>query len=1031
MAGMAGAIVGMVASKLGNFLSSAGDVSRELENLSSEFKEIQAVLHDTECKQITDENVRQWLAKLKAVAYDMDDVLDESIIPALTSRSTGDGEDVGSSGNAVVKFMNTVCCHLGVVALRCWELSKNEGAEGGSFCRNVVSWYDVTQRVKEIKLRLDQIAKEKNNYGFREHYCSPQGGRSTVDDFETSSLVDESKIIGREVDKRNIISRLVSGTSQEDGGVDVFSIIGVGGMGKTTLARSISQDERVKRHFEKVLWVCVSDDFDVKRIIKAIMQDDRHHDTLPSELNPLQKKLLKTLQGKLFLLVLDDIWNEDEEKWQNLLLPLQRGAQGSKILITTRSEKIATMMNATYVCELKGLSDEDSWSLFSSKAFGKREVENQLRLEEISKEIAKKCSGVPLSLKVMGSAMQSKKTIEDWQNIKESKIWALPESQGRREIEDIAEEYFDELVARSMFQDRNTCKTFQDRSTCKMHDLLHDLAEFITEDESRIFEIGKSDASCSMKVRHVAMIVGSHGMSGFPPLFSSVAEKVLHLGVGSLGIEQLPESIGELKHLRYLDVSRSHIQELPESLCLLSKLETLNLNRCYELLRLPRGMSRMKSLRHLDIPGEYSRLASLPKGLGKLTSLRTLSTFVFGGEEGCEFRELKHLNSLRGHLCIRKLGSVSSREEAEEAELWRKSHLRQLYLGGREEAGNTISNDDVLEGLRPSHSNLQVLMIRHYDGLKFPTWLDDLPFSNLVELRLRYCRNCKELPGLGMLPALKRLELRRVGARRVSSEFYCGKKCYDGDGGPSGSVAFPKLESLQFSCMKELEEWEWPMVTSTSEEMTTAMPSHHKLKSLPQCLPQLGELTMRWLPKLKVLPVGMLQLKELKCLVIRDLCNLTSWSDGLGQLKALEFLQMHDMPKLTSFPTGLGELKKLKHLHLRGLKELRYLPDLEFGKLEALESLIIADCCALASLPQGLQRLTNLGKLEVLRCPFLTERCERYAGEDWTKIAHIPQRKILEAKTHFYRGSRHGNSLNAHQSIPLFSPRGNYKIRNM
>ncbi|KAL6008675.1 hypothetical protein ACLOJK_021901 [Asimina triloba] len=1110
MAGMAGAIVGMVASKLGNFLSSAGDVSRELENLSSEFKEIQAVLHDAECKQITDENVRQWLAKLKAVAYDMDDVLDESIIPALTSRSTGDGEDVGSSGNAVVKFMNTVCCHLGVVALRCWELSKNEGAEGGSFCRNVVSWYDVTQRVKEIKLRLDQIAKEKNNYGFREHYCSPQGGRSTVDDFETSSLVDESKIIGREVDKRNIISRLVSGTSQEDGGVDVFSIIGVGGMGKTTLARSISQDERVKQHFEKVLWVCVSDDFDVKRIIKAIMQDDRHHDTLPSELNPLQKKLLKTLQGKLFLLVLDDIWNEDEEKWQNLLLPLQRGAQGSKILITTRSEKIATMMNATYVCELKGLSDEDSWSLFSSKAFGKREVENQLRLEEIGKEIAKKCSGVPLSLKVMGSAMQSKKTIEDWQNIKESKIWALPEvkkgilpalvlsynnlsgqlkqcfaycsifpkdskidkdklvkmwlaqgfiqSQGRREIEDIAEEYFDELVARSMFQDRNTCKMFQERSTCKMHDLLHDLAEFITEDESRIFEIGKSDASCSMKVRHVAMIVGSHGMSGFPPLFSSVAEKlrtlliyqsvkidkvsaslfhrakflrVLHLGVGSLGIEQLPESIGELKHLSYLDVSRSHIQELPESLCLLSKLETLNLNRCYELLRLPRGMSRMKSLRHLDIPGEYSRLASLPKGLGKLTSLRTLSTFVFGGEEGCEFRELKHLNSLRGHLCIRKLGSVSSREEAEEAELWRKSHLRQLYLGGREEAGNTISNDDVLEGLRPSHSNLQVLMIRHYDGLKFPTWLDDLPFSNLVELRLRYCRNCKELPGLGMLPALKRLELRRVGARRVSSEFYCGKKCYDGDGGPSGSVAFPKLESLQFSCMKELEEWEWPMVTSTSEEMTTAMPSLHKLKSLPQCLPQLGELTMRWLPKLKVLPVGMLQLKELKCLVIRDLCNLTSWSDGLGQLKALEFLQMHDMPKLSSFPTGLGELKKLKHLHLRGLKELRYLPDLEFGKLEALESLIIADCCALASLPQGLQRLTNLGKLEVLRCPFLTERCERYAGEDWTKIAHIPQRKILEAKTHFYRGSRHGNSLNAHQSIPLFSPRGNYKIRNM
>ncbi|KAL6008685.1 hypothetical protein ACLOJK_021911 [Asimina triloba] len=959
---MAGALVRMVASKLGDILkerlSSAGHVSQELENLSSEFQAIQAVLHDAECRQITEESVRQWLAKLKAVAYDMDDVLDEWIIPALTSRSTSDGDDVGSSGNAVVTVMNTVSSRLGAVARQGRELWKNEGAEGGSlpkkartFCGNVVSWDDVAQRVKGIKLRLDQIAKEKNYYGFREHYCPPQGGRSNVDDFETSSLVDESKIIGREVDKRNIISRLVSGTSKEDGGVDVFSIIGVGGMGKTSLARSISQDERVKQHFEKVLWVCVSDDFDVKRIMKAIIQDDRHHDTLPSELNPLQKKLLETLQGKLFFLILDDIWNEDEEKWEKLLLPLQRRAQGSKILITTRSKKIATMMNATYVCELKGLSDEDSWSLFSSKAFGKRKVENQLQLEEIGKEIAKKCSGVPLSLK------------------------------GRREGEDIAEEYFDDLVARSMFQDLRTSNLGGIR--CKMHDLLHDLAEFITEDESRIFEIGKSDASCSKNVRHMATIVGSHGMSGFPPLFSSVAEKVLDLGVRGMLIEQLPESIGELKHLRYLDLSGTLIQELPESLCLLSKLETLNLIYCERLSRLPRGMSRMKRLRHLDSGGEFSFLKSLPKGLGKLTSLRTLSTFVLGGEEGCEFRELKHLDSLRGRLHIRNLGRVSSREEAEEAELWRKSHLRELCL--------SLSNDDVLEGLRPPHSNLQVLMISHYDGLKLPTWLDDLPFSNLVELRLYSCRNCRELPGLGMLPALKRLELRIVGARRVSSEFYYGKKCYDGDGGPRGRVAFPKLESLEFSCMIELEEWEWPMVTSTSEEMTTAMPSLHKLKSLPQCFPQLGELTMRWLRKLKALPVGMLQLKELKCLVIRDLRNLTSWSDGLGQLKALEFLLMENMSKLTSFPTGLGELKKLKHLHLHGLKELRYLPDLEFGELEALEHLIISYCGALASLPQGLQRLTNLRKLEVFGCPFLTERCERDGGEDCTRIAsHSP-----------------------------------------
>ncbi|KAL5978518.1 hypothetical protein ACLOJK_029635 [Asimina triloba] len=116
-------------------------------------------------------------------------------------------------------------------------------------------------------------------------------------------------------------------------------------------------------------------------------------------------------------------------------------------------------------------------------------------------------------------------------------------------------------------------------------------------------------------------------------------------------------------------------------------------------------MRRTKSLRHVDIEGESSR--------------------------------------------------VSSREEAEIAELWRKSHLRELYLSepwALFKQEDTISNDDVLEGLGPPHSNLQVLKISLYDGLKLPTWLDDLPFSNLFQLRLYYYRNCKELPGLGMLP---------------------------------------------------------------------------------------------------------------------------------------------------------------------------------------------------------------------------------------------------------------------------------------
>ncbi|XP_058079891.1 putative disease resistance protein RGA3 [Magnolia sinica] len=389
----------------------------ELTKLSSTFKSIQAVLNDAERKQITDKSVRDWLEKLKDVAYDMDDVLDELI---LSAEETEPGTDVGNHprfGNQLWACLFSLfsCCGLEELIRLAHESRTNgdqtdDGGIRGSaldflptFLSKVESQRDLAHQIKEIKERLDQIADEKNKYGFREN---SSGGEKKERLNQTSLLVDKSKMFGREEDINILISKLVSGSSCEEERIHVISIVGIGGLGKTTLAQLICND--------------------VKGLTKAIIQDAERENTPLTELNPLQNKLLETLQGKRFLLVLDDVWNDNSDKWDELWLSFQSGAPGSKILVTTRSKKVAnTCMPSACMHELKALSDDDCWTLFSSRAFSGRKVEDCL--EKIGREIVKKCKGVPLSAKVMGSAMRSKTSTQDWQNILESRTWEIPD----------------------------------------------------------------------------------------------------------------------------------------------------------------------------------------------------------------------------------------------------------------------------------------------------------------------------------------------------------------------------------------------------------------------------------------------------------------------------------------------------------------------------------------------------------------------------------------------------------------------------
>ncbi|KAG6397991.1 hypothetical protein SASPL_139441 [Salvia splendens] len=753
-----GRIATMLEDKIRYEVNLVKGVKKELLNLSKKLNTIRKVLDDAEKRGVNDESVKSWLKKLEATTYEMDDILDEWNYSLLKHKleDFAEPEPVQKRG---CSFIPSSCLCFKDISFR----------------------RDIAKKIEHVNATLDQILKEKDDFNFVISLPAPESQQEP-----TTSLIDLKKVYGSDIYKKRddiVKNMMVNGDDTQ-----ILSIVGTGGLGKTTLAQLIFNHPHFEKDWLKI-WVCVSDPFIATVVAKNIVESVGT-ETIPPNTNQLElvlQKVKASVSGKKFLLVLDDVWTDDNKKWEPLQISLQCGAVGSKILVTTRKETVAKMFHTLddHMYHPNKLSEEECWSLLRDTSLQGKSEKECGKFEDVGKKIASKCNGLPLAAVVLGRLLQFK-DLEGWEHVEKSEIWQLENAKldlfphlvlsyndlsptlkrcfsycavypkdyrigaetlieewmaqgylgsdsGNDALELKGRENLKNLAMRSLFQDIEKSKSGEQIEWCKMHDIVHDFALSLRQN-------GDKETSCqvcgSSLVSHVQEYRSLQWDESCKVCDCMKSVRVLRIK------RSPPMGMETLIHLRWLDISWITLSKDDlEIICRLYFLQTLLLSLCH-LTEIPQEIGNLVQLRRLDL-SENEDIKELPESVCKLVELRTLSLQL------CSLKEIpREIGNL---VQLRQLDLSWNRELKELPEsMGRLVELRTLSLRG-------CPLKEICRGI----GNL--VQLRQLD-LSMNEELKELPESmgSLVELRtlsLAYC-SLKEIPReIGNLDQLRRLDL--------------------------------------------------------------------------------------------------------------------------------------------------------------------------------------------------------------------------------------------------------------------------------
>ncbi|XP_058096476.1 disease resistance RPP13-like protein 4 [Magnolia sinica] len=854
---MADAVVSVFLEKLVNALAEEHrtviEFQEQFERMKRQLQLMQSFLKDADRMKRKNQTLHTIMKDLRELVYDAEDILADC--------QTRLNEETEIAGSCLICFSPTEIPFLSQTG----------------------------KRLKEINKKIGEIREDMRSYlaPLPVSQTSAEDYRNEVQRW-SSPIFDQTQIVGLEEDAMKIKGWLFQANDglnaiafqandglnaivcQANVGLNAIGIVGMGGLGKTTTAQKVFNDREVEDHFDRRMWVSVSQTFSEEEIMRSMLKN-LGDASLGDSRGELLNKIHQYLLGKRYLIVMDDVWSLENGWWARLCDGLPKG-NGSGIIITTRIEEVARKMGVVKgrIHQPSLLSKELSWLLFSKIAFAGSQGECQYpELEDVGKEMVEKCGGLPLAIKAVGGIMLCKSpSFDEWRRIadnfrdelaenddsvmaslqlsydelpahlkscflsfsiypedcvilKEQLVhwWIgegfVPTRNGRLTIE-LGEACFLGLRNRCLVEAAD--KSYHGKVlTCKIHDLVRDL----------VIKIAKEEGFCQLNSARSRRLGLRSDINGRLLQTNSKLRALLSTtktGEANKVSSSAARRFREIQYLRVLDLSKSifdtHLKDIFSQMGSLKLLTYLSLQNTHPMIEVPHSIGKLSNLQVLDLSYCHN-LKTLPTYITTLEKLTILDVSNCGSLEYMP-EGLGKLSNLQVLLGFKPSGPSCS-DGCRVAELKRLTQLKTLEM--RITRGNEIAYDEL--GVLSHLQQLQFLTIDCFDshGSDLAGKLDKLSFpQQLHELSIKFFPGELTPAWLNPIshPRLQYLSISSANFSHMNPRFW----------GTDTSVW--KLQGLMLESLSDLEE-EWSKVH--------------------QAMPSLRIMSVSWCPKLESFPV--------------------------------------------------------------------------------------------------------------------------------------------------------------------------------